>query len=120
MNNATFSGKMTRDFSVVKAGEKWVAKGTMTVSRGLFGDKLEEAKAKGFATADFPQIEIWGSEKGVKRISDSVKKGDAILVKGSISSGKYTKDEKTIYTEVIVVSPQDVEFTYKEKVEEEI
>lgn len=114
MNSQLLYGKLNKDFEVRKVGSENVAKGTLYVPRSLSRAKKEEAKQKGYQTADYPQIEIWGSDAKMKYLTENVKKDDMILVEGLFKTGSYeNKDKKKVYTAVVYVN--DFEFEYKEK-----
>ena len=120
MNNVIISGKLKDDFKVNAVGDKKVAKATLIVDRGMSKDKKDEAKAKGQSTADFPQIEIWGSEAKINFLTTNAKKGDKILVKGSMHTDSYNnKEGKKVYTTSINVSEFEVEFKKVESKEED-
>lgn len=115
MNNITLHGKLMDDFKVQTVGQSSVAKATLIVDRGLYGDKKKEAQEKGYPTADFPKLELWGSEARINLLTNNVKKGDKLLVKGFIQTGSYEKDGKKIYTTVINVQDFDFEFKQEEE-----
>ena len=119
MNNITLQGTLFADLKIQQVGQKKVAKGTLSVAKNLFGDKKKEAKEKGYSLADYPQFEIWGSEKYINMINDNVKKDDKVTIKGSIQTGSYeNKDKEKVYTTVINVS--EIYYDFKEKEDEVI
>lgn len=119
MNNITLQGKLVADFKIQQVGDKKVAKATLSVPKNLFGERKKEAKEKGYALSDFPQIEIWGSEKYIDMINSNVKKDDKVTVKGSFQTGTYkNKEGATVYTNVVNVS--EIYYDFKEKEEEVI
>lgn len=114
MNSIILTGKLKDDFKVQSVGDKKVAKGTLIVDKNMSKDKREEAKSKGYSTADFPQIEVWGSEAKINLLTQNVTKGDKLTVDGSFQTGSYEKEGKKTYTTVINVSDFEIEFKKKE------
>ena len=113
MNSFTLNGKIKDDFKISKVGDSNVAKATMIIDRKMSKEKKEDAKSKGYPTADFPRIEIWGSDAKIALLNDNVKKGDKILVKGYYKTGSYTKGDKKVYTTIINVTDFDIDFKPK-------
>ena len=113
MNTIVLNGKIKADFKIIKVGDTNVAKATMIIQRKMSKDKKVEAESKGYATADFPQIEIWGSDAKMNLLNDNVKKGDKILVEGYVKTDSYKKGEKTVYTTSVQVNDFDFEFKPK-------
>lgn len=84
MNNVILTGRMTKDPELkYTSGGKANARFTLAVQR----TKDE---------ADFVNCVAW--EKTAETIAEYFKKGSPILVQGSIRSGSYEKDRRTIYT----------------------
>ena len=119
MNSQILIGKIKDDFKINKVGDNNnVAKATMIVPRRMSKEKKVEAESKGYPTADFPQIEIWGSDKKMNMLSKNVKKGDKITVEGFIRTGSYdNRDGEKVYTTTISVNNFDFEFKPKETYE---
>ena len=114
MNEVILTGRMKDDFKINKVGDKQVAKATLIVDRNLSKQKKEELKAKGQQTADFIPFEIWGSDARINMLNDNVKKGDKLLIDGSIVTGSYeNKDKVKVFTTTVNVS--EFEFEFKKK-----
>lgn len=70
---------------------------TVACERNMSREKKEEAKSKGWPTADFPRCIFWG--KSAETVAKYFSKGSMIVVKGSIQTGSYTNAEGAkIYT----------------------
>lgn len=97
MNLSTIIGRLVRDPEM-----KYLTTGTactritVAVDRGLSKDKQEEAKSKGWPTADFIPVTVWG--KSAENCANYLSKGSQVAVQGRITTGSYEKDGKKVYT----------------------
>lgn len=97
INTAIFVGRIVRDPEM-----KYLTTGTactrftVAVDRGLSKDKQEEAKSKGWPTADFIPVTVWG--KSAENCANYLAKGSQVAVQGRITTGSYEKDGKKVYT----------------------
>lgn len=115
MNNFYISGTLMSDFKVNDVGDKKVAKSKLIVKKKISKTKKEELEAKGYPTADFLPLEIWGSETKINMLSHNVYKGDELSCVASMQTGKYTnKDGNAVFTTVFNVSDFDFKFKPKE------
>ncbi|WP_082729385.1 single-stranded DNA-binding protein [Leptotrichia sp. oral taxon 847] len=90
MNNVILMGRLTRDPELNQSsGGKAFVRFTVAINRIGEG-------------TDFINCVAW--EKTAKTISDYFKKGQRILVQGSIRTGSYEKNGQTIYTTDILVN----------------
>lgn len=103
MNNVVLIGRITRDVELkfIPSTGLAVAKFNLAVDRGLYGEKKQEAEAKGQPTADFINITVFG--KTAENCANYLSKGNKCAVQGRISTGSYTTQtgEKRYTTEVI-------------------
>jgi len=121
MNNFNISGTLMNDFKVSDVGDKKVAKGKLIIRQKISKAKKEELEAKGYPTADFLPIEIWGSEAKINMLSHNVFKGDDLSCLASFKTDSYkNKEGKTIYTTTFNVSDFDFKFKPKEDVDSAI
>ena len=103
MNSVVLIGRVTRDVELrfIPSTGLAVAKFNLAVDRGLYGEKKQEAEAKGLPTADFINITVFG--KTAESCANYLSKGNKCAVQGKISTGSYTTQsgEKRYTTEVI-------------------
>lgn len=103
MNNVVLIGRITRDVELkfIPSTGLAVAKFNLAVDRGLYGEKKQEAEAKGLPTADFINITVFG--KSAENCANYLNKGNKCAIQGRISTGSYTTQtgEKRYTTEVI-------------------
>ena len=103
INNVVLIGRVTRDIELkfIPSTGLAVAKFNLAVDRGLYGEKKQEAEAKGQPTADFINITVFG--KSAENCANYLSKGNKCAVQGRISTGSYTTQtgEKRYTTEVI-------------------
>ncbi len=103
MNSVVLIGRVTRDVELkfIPSTGLAVAKFNLAVDRGLYGEKKQEAEAKGQPTADFINITAFG--KTAESCANYLSKGNKCAVQGRISTGSYTTQtgEKRYTTEVI-------------------
>lgn len=90
MNNVILMGRLTRDPELNRSsGGKAFVRFNIAINRIGEG-------------TDFINCVAW--EKTAKTISDYFKKGQRILVQGSIRTGSYERNGQTIYTTDVLVS----------------
>ena len=103
MNNVVLIGRLTREVELkfIPSTGMAVAKFSLAVDRGLYGEKKQEAEAKGQPTADFINITVFG--KTAENCANYLSKGNKCAIQGRISTGSYTTQtgEKRYTTEVI-------------------
>ena len=103
MNNVVLIGRLTREVELkfIPSTGMAVAKFSLAVDRGLYGEKKQEAEAKGQPTADFINITVFG--KTAENCANYLNKGNKCAIQGRISTGSYTTQtgEKRYTTEVI-------------------
>lgn len=103
MNNCVLIGRITRDVELkfIPSTGLAVSKFSLAVDRGLYGEKKQEAEAKGQPTADFINITVFG--KTAENCANYLAKGNKCAVLGRISTGSYTTQtgEKRYTTDVI-------------------
>lgn len=103
MNNVVLIGRITRDVELrfIPSTGLAVAKFNLAVDRGLYGEKKQEAEAKGLPTADFINITVFG--KSAENCANYLNKGNKCAIQGRISTGSYTTQtgEKRYTFEVI-------------------
>ena len=99
MNNVVLIGRISRDIELkfIPSTGLAVAKFNLAVDKGLYGEKKQQAEAKGQPTADFINITVFG--KTAESCANYLAKGSQCGVQGRISTGSYTKDDGTkVYT----------------------
>jgi single-strand DNA-binding protein len=103
MNNVVLIGRVVRDIELrfIPSSGMAVSKFNLAVDRGLYGEKKQEAEAKGQPTADFINITVFG--KTAENCANYLSKGNKCAVQGRISTGSYTTQtgEKRYTFEVI-------------------
>ena len=103
MNNCVLIGRCSKDIELrfIPSSGMAVAKFSLAVDKGLYGEKKQQAEAKGQATADFINITVFG--KSAENCANYLAKGSQCGVQGRISTGSYTKDDGTkVYTTEIL------------------
>ena len=95
MNNVVLMGRLTRDPEIrYTASGKPVCQFTLAVQRNY-------KNKEGNYDADFINIVMWGSNG--ERLSNTVNKGQRVLINGQIQVRSYTnKDGATVYTTDVV------------------
>lgn len=107
MNQVTLLGRLTKDFKAMKSGETKIVLGTLAINRPFAKDGQQQA--------DF--INIKAFNKTAETLVKFVKKGQRILINGTIQTGSYEKDGKTVYTtDVLVNGFEFIETKEKEKI----
>lgn len=99
MNNVTLIGRLTRDPEVrYTTGNEPKAVATMTIAvdRPTSGEKK----------ADYPRVIAWG--RLAENCEKYLHKGSQVGITGSIQTGSYEKDGKTVYTTDVIA--RNVEF----------
>jgi single-strand DNA-binding protein len=103
MNNVVLIGRITRDVELkfIPSTGLAVAKFNLAVDKGLYGEKKQQAEAKGQPTADFINITVFG--KTAESCANYLNKGSQCAVHGRISTGSYTTQsgEKRYTFEVV-------------------
>lgn len=109
MNNCVLIGRVTRDIDLkfIPSTGLAVAKFNLAVDRGLYGEKKQEAEAKGQPTADFINITAFG--KTAESCANYLNKGYKCAVQGRISTGSYTAQDGTKRYTIEVIADK-VEF----------
>ena len=98
MNKVVLYGRFTRDpeLRYTQSG-KSVCSFIIAVDKGLSKERKAEAEMKGYQTADFIKVTFWGAKANT--ICRFFSKGRAILISGSIRTGRYQDSNgNTIYT----------------------
>ena len=103
INSVILIGRCSKDVELkfIPSTGLAVAKFSLAVDKGLYGEKKQLAEAKGQATADFINITVFG--KSAENCANYLSKGNKCAVQGRISTGSYTTQtgEKRYTTEVI-------------------
>jgi single-strand DNA-binding protein len=103
MNSVVLIGRLTRDpdLRFIPNTGMAVAKFSLAVDRGLYGEKKQEAINQGKPTADFINITVFG--KSAELCANYLSKGRQCAVQGRIQTGSYTTQtgEKRYTTDVI-------------------
>lgn len=107
MNKLIMLGRLTRENAVSGEENSKVVRNTLAVQRS-FKNK------DGNYETDFIPIVAWG--KTGDFLEKHFKKGDAIVIDGSMRSGNYEKDGKTIYT--LECHVNNIEFSLSRKTDE--
>lgn len=108
MNNVVLIGRLTRDpeLRYLQNGTA-LCKFNLAVDRGLSKEKKQEAESKGWQTADFINITVWG--KMGENAATYLAKGRLVAVQGKIQTGSYEAEDGTRrYTTEVVAN--NVEF----------
>ncbi len=103
MNQVVLIGRCSKDIELrfIPSSGMAVAKFSLAVDKGLYGEKKQQAEAKGQATADFINITVFG--KSAENCANYLSKGNRCAVQGRISTGSYTTQtgEKRYSFEVV-------------------
>ncbi len=103
MNVAIIIGRVVRDpeLKFIPSSGLAVTKFSLAVDKGLYGEKKQQAEAKGEPTADFLNITAFG--KSAENCANYLSKGNRCAVQGRISTGSYTTQtgEKRYSFEVV-------------------
>lgn len=109
MNNVSIVGKLVREpeLRYIPSNNTAVTRMIIAVDRSMTNEKKEEAKAKGYATADFIPVTVWN--KQAENAAKYLDKGSRVAVQGRITTGQYKTDQgETRYT--TEVTAERVEF----------
>ncbi|MGJ0847448.1 single-stranded DNA-binding protein [Tissierella praeacuta] len=108
MNNCVLIGRLTRDpeLRYLPGNGTAVTKFGLAVNRDLSKDKKQEMESKGYPTADFINITVWG--KMAENAANYLVKGRLVGIQGRIQTGSYEKDGVKVYTTEVVAN--NVEF----------
>lgn len=97
MNEVILCGRFTREMEL-----RYTQDGKAVLSNSIAVDKFVNGERK----ADFINVVFFG--KSAENIHKFCKKGNRILVRGSINTGSYTnKDNVKVYTFDVIVSSFD-------------
>lgn len=111
MNNVVLIGRLTRDPEIryLQTGTA-LTKFNLAVDRNLSKEKKQEAESKGWQTADFINITVWGRQG--ENVANYLSKGRLVAVQGRIQTGSYEKEDGTrVYTtEVVANNVQFLEY----------
>lgn len=108
MNSVKIFGRIASELEIrqFQSGTS-VLNFTVACERKMSKEKKEEAKSKGYPTADFPRCKAIG--KTAENIAKYFKKGDLILIdQGNIETGSYEGQNGKVYTTEVFV--QSFEF----------
>lgn len=107
-NVVVLIGRLTRDpdLRYLPGTGTAVTKFGLAVNRDLSKAKKEEMESKGYPTADFINITVWG--KMAENAANFLVKGRLVGIQGRIQTGSYDKDGTRVYTTEVVAS--NVEF----------
>ena len=112
MNNVVLIGRLTRDPELRYLPNTNTANCTFTlaVDKGLSKDKKQEYEQKGWATADFINIAVWG--KMAEVVNNFVGKGTLIAINGRLSVRNYEDKQgnKRTGTEVVASNVDFIEW----------
>ncbi len=116
MNNVVLIGRLTRDpeLRYLQTGTA-LCKFNLAVDRNLSKEKKQEAESKGWQTADFINITVWGKQG--ENAANYLSKGRLVAVQGRIQTGSYEKEDGTrVYTtEVVAYNVQFLEWGDKQQ-----
>ena len=122
INNVVLIGRCSRDVELkfIPSTGLAIAKFNLAVDRGLYGEKKQEAEAKGQPTADFINITVFG--KSAENCANYLNKGNKCAVQGKISTGSYTTQsgEKRYTTEVIADKVEFLESKERQAKDEDV
>lgn len=98
MNNVTLIGRLTRDpeLRYVAGSQTAFTRFTVACDKRLSRQQREEFQRKNKPTADFISVKVWG--KQAENCANYLKRGRKVAIQGSIETGSYEKDGRTIYT----------------------
>lgn len=112
MNNVVLIGRLTRDPDLRYLPQTNTATCTFSIAvdKGLSKEKKQEYEQKGWATADFINIVVWGRMAEV--VNNYVGKGNLIAINGRISTRNYEdkQGQKRTWTEVVASSVDFIEW----------
>lgn len=108
MNRFVGIGRLVRDPELrYTSANKAVCNFTLAIDKEFSKDKKQEYEAKGWPTADFPRVIVWGALG--ETYSKILRKGMQCAVGGRIQTGSYKdKDGKTVFTTEILAENVEV------------
>ena len=114
MNVVVLIGRLTKDVDLRETQDgNYVASFNIAIDRQLSKDKKAEYESKGWQTADFPRITVWGTQ--ARNCATYLQKGRLVAVRGRIQTGSYEKDGVRVYTtEVVADNVQFLEWGDRE------
>lgn len=95
MNSVVLIGRLTKDVELryMQNSDKYYARFTLAIDRGLSKEKKEEAQSTGQATADFINIVVWN--KQAENCQKYLSKGRNVAIQGRIQTGSYVAQDGT-------------------------
>ena len=112
MNNVVLIGRLTRDpeLRYLEGSGTSVSNFTLAIDRQLSKEKKAEAESKGYPTADFINIVVWG--KQAENCVNYLVKGRLVAVNGRLQSRTYDAKDgtKRYVTEVVANNVQFLEW----------
>jgi single-strand DNA-binding protein len=112
MNNVVLIGRLTRDpeLRYLEGSGTSVSNFTLAIDRQLSKEKKAEAESKGYPTADFINIVVWG--KQAENCVNYLVKGRLVAVNGRLQSRSYDAKDgtKRYVTEVVANNVQFLEW----------
>jgi len=115
MNNVVLIGRLTRDpeLRYLEGSGTSVSNFTLAIDRQLSKEKKAEAESKGYPTADFINIVVWG--KQAENCVNYLVKGRLVAVNGRLQSRSYDAKDgtKRYVTEVVANNVQFLEWEDK-------
>ncbi len=116
MNNVVLIGRLTKDpdLKYLPNGGTAVTNFTLAVDKQLPKDKKEEYESKGYSTADFINIVVWG--KQAENCANYLAKGRLVGIQGRIQTRSWDDNEgnKRYATEVVANNVQFLEWGDKQ------
>ncbi|MFR6221656.1 MAG: single-stranded DNA-binding protein [Anaerococcus sp.] len=102
INNLTLVGRLVKDPELrYTKSSRAVCSFVLAVDREMSKEKIEEAKANNYPTADFPRIVVWN--KMGETCSKYLQKGSLCAIVGKIQTGSYKdKNGKMVYTTDVI------------------
>lgn len=116
MNNVVLIGRLTKDpdLKYLPNGGTAVTNFTLAVDKQLPKDKKEEYESKGYPTADFINIVVWG--KQAENCANYLAKGRLVGIQGRIQTRSWDDNEgnRRYATEVVANNVQFLEWGDKQ------
>lgn len=107
MNQVQLFGRLTKEPELRYTPQGTaVIQFTIAVNRNYSKEKRQQAEQQNQATADFIRCIAFG--KTAEAIGQYVGKGDRLLLQGSIQTGNYEKDGRTVYTTDVLVQRMEL------------
>lgn len=117
MNNVVLIGRLVADpeLRYLQGSGKAVSNFRLAVDRNLSKEKKAEYEQKGYPTADFINIVVWG--KQAENCANYLVKGRLVGVQGRIQTGSYDADDgtKRYTTDVVANNVQFLEWGDKKE-----